>query len=355
MSDWWKPEIYAARKPYLAVRMALIRAVRGFFESRDYWEVETPALQVSPCMDARIRAFATQLTSVDRQSVQIMHLHTSPEIAMKKLLVAGLPKIFQLCRVFRNAEGASTHEPEFTMLEWYATGMDYRALMQECVDFVRYCAKELKIDEFKWRGRESDPFAEWEIISVADAFKKYADIDLAAVLGDYDAFAAEAERVGIKPHDGDGWDDLFFRVFLEKIEKKLGSPAPTIIYDYPASMASLSRINPDDPRYCERFEIYICGLELANAFGELTDPAEQRQRFIDENKTREADHGDTYPVDTEFLDALEYGMPEASGIALGIDRLAMIFSGADNIEQVIWTPVRPPEEVLPSSVRLAGS
>lgn len=346
MKTWWHPDQFARRKPLLETRVTMMRAIRAFFESRDYWEVETPVLQVSPCMDAHIRAFCTSLQSVDQQSAVDMYLHTSPEFAMKKLLVAGLPKIFQLCRTFRNAEGASTHEPEFTMLEWYAAGMTYRELMDECVDLIRHCAGKTGCKMIDWRGRVTDPFSDWQFLSVGDAFEQYAGIDLPAVMDDLDAFGAAAAKAGYPPHDGDSWDDVFFRVFLPLIEPELGHPAPTILYDYPATMASLARRRSDDPRFCERFEIYICGLELANAFGELTDPVEQRSRFVEENIIRKDLYGDEYPVDADFIAALEFGLPDASGIALGVDRLAMLLTGAADIADVIWTPVRPPEQAF---------
>lgn len=346
MKSWWHPETFDRRKPLLEQRMRMIRAIRAFFEGRDYWEVETPALQVSPCMDAHIRAFKTELQAVDQQSATDMYLHTSPEFAMKKLLVAGLPKIFQLCRTFRNAEGARTHEPEFTMLEWYATGMNYRELMDECVDLIRACAKAAGEELIDWRGRISDPFGDWQFISVSDAFDQYAGIDLKSVMDDLDAFGAAAAKAGYPPHEGDTWDDIFFRVFLPLIEPNLGHPVPTILYDYPATMASLARRCKGDQRFCERFEIYICGLELANAFGELTDPVEQRSRFVEENIIRKELYGDEYPVDAEFIAALEFGLPDASGIALGVDRLAMLLTGADDIADIIWTPVRPVPEAF---------
>ncbi|TNE29331.1 MAG: EF-P lysine aminoacylase GenX, partial [Alphaproteobacteria bacterium] len=271
---WWRPAVFAEKIPHLEKRARLISAIRQFFTLRGYLEVETSALQNSPGMEVHVKAFETRLYDVDRERFTEKRLHTSPEIAMKKLLVAGLPKIFQICQVYRNAEGSSLHSPVFTMLEWYQTGLSYRGLMEETVEMIRAVADQA----IRWGDKISDPFADWQFISVKDAFVQYAGIDLDAVLDDDDGFAAAAAQAGCPAHDGDTWDDIFFRIFLEKIEPCLGHPAPTILYDYPTGMAALSRKKSEDPRYAERFEVYICGMELANAFGELTDAAEQKSR-----------------------------------------------------------------------------
>ncbi|TVQ83210.1 MAG: EF-P lysine aminoacylase GenX [Micavibrio sp.] len=328
---WWRPAVFAEKIPHLQRRARLLADLRGFLSGRGYLEVETSALQTSPGMEVHVKAFETQLYTPDRMENARRFLQTSPEIAMKKLLVAGVPKIFQICQVFRNAEGSPLHRPSFTMLEWYAAGMEYRDLMKEATDLIRHCAGGKKI---LWGGKTSDPASDWQMISVAESFQTYAGIDLGAVLEDVDAFAAAARAADVPPHEGDGWEDIFFRVFLEKIESHLGHPAPSILYDYPASMAALSRKKPEDPQFAERFEIYICGVELANAFGELTDAAEQKSRFEKAMTEKKEIYGEDYPVDMDFIAALEYGMPDCSGIALGVDRLAMLLSGAEDIALV---------------------
>lgn len=327
---FWRPAVFAAKIPHLERRARLVSGIRDFFQTRGYLEVETSALQTSPGMEVHVKAFETRLYDTDREHFAAKRLHTSPEIAMKKLLVAGLPKIFQICQVYRNAEGSNLHSPAFTMLEWYQAGLSYRGLMDETVLMLRHVADAA----INWRGLTSDPFADWQFISVKEAFAQYAEIDLDAVLEDTNAFAAAAAKTDCPAHEGDGWDDIFFRIFLEKIEPHLGHPAPTILYDYPAGMAALSRKKPEDPRYAERFELYICGMELANAFGELTDAAEQRARFVNAMAEKKRIYGEDYPVDEDFISALEYGMPECSGIALGVDRLAMLLSGAEDIRLV---------------------
>ncbi len=177
------------------------------------------------------------------------------------------------------------------------------------------------------------------MLSVAEAFERHAGIDMPPLLGDADGFAAAAASIGIATQPHDLWDDIFFRVFLDRIEPRLGIGAPTVLYGYPASMAALSRLDPADPRFAERFEVYVCGLELANAFAELTDPVEQRRRFAADMDLKEALYGERYPIDADFIAALEHGMPASAGIALGFDRLAMLATGAGSIEEVLWLPV----------------
>jgi lysyl-tRNA synthetase class 2 len=264
---------------------------------------------------------------------------------MKKLLVAGMPQIWQLAHVFRDGERSATHSPEFSMLEWYRVAASYRDPMEECTALVRACQHAAGAQSLSWRGHTADAMGEWQRISVAEAFQKYCGLDLLATAPDPshpdpDRLAAAASSIGISPHPGDDWETLFFRIFLDRIEPRLGRGTPTILYDYPLSMAALARRRPDDPRLAERFEVYICGLELANAFGELTDPAEQRTRFLADQARKRQLYGRTYPIDEDFLDALEYGLPACAGIALGFDRLVMLATGAGDIEEVLWAPVR---------------
>ncbi|WP_425405714.1 EF-P lysine aminoacylase EpmA [Hwanghaeella sp.] len=343
---WWSPEAVAARLPNLRRRAAVRNAIWCFFEEAGFTEVETPALQVSPGLEPHLAAFETVMLPPGRGGGPSLrrYLHTSPEFSMKKLLAGGMEKIWQLCPVFRNAEGAGTHQPEFRMIEWYRAGEGYRVLMQDCIDLLRACAP--KGSPYRFRGRESDPHAYWQVITVDEAFKYYCGIDLpatreasaAGTMPGADGLRGEAEHIGVRTADGDTWDDVFFRIFAEKIEPELGHPAPTILTDYPVHMAALSRPKPEDPSLAERFEVYVCGLELANAFGELTDADEQRRRFEADMDLKEDLYGERYPVDEDFLDAVAQ-MPPASGIALGFDRLVMLACGADDIKDVLWAPV----------------
>ncbi len=234
------------------------------------------------------------------------------------------------------------------MIEWYRAHAGYGDIMEDCVGLLRAALRAAGRPRFSWRGLESDPFGAWDRISVADAFMHHVGVDLYDCMGDdpknpdVAPFARAARKLGLHPADGDSWDDIFFRIFLDRIEPKLGHPTPTILYDYPISMAALSRPKPGDPRLAERFEIYVCGLELANAFGELTDAAVQRARFKADMDLKEKLYGLRYPIDEEFLAALEHGMPESAGIALGFDRLVMLAAGAARIDDVLWAPVADP-------------
>ncbi|MCB9979086.1 MAG: EF-P lysine aminoacylase GenX [Rhodospirillales bacterium] len=343
---WWKAETFARKKDNLVRRMALIRAIRGFFDAQSFWEVETPVLQTAPGMEPHLWAFETERLSPDRASRERLYLHTSPEFAMKKLLVAGAPEIYQIAHVFRNAEGSTLHSPEFSMLEWYRAESGYRQIMDDCVGLLRTCAEALKIDAYTYRGERADPFGAWEIISVCEAFETYAEFRLEDVLPQGEDAQAQTESTrlfsekirekGLHTAPDDRWDDLFFRLFAARVEPALGNVRPTILYDYPLSMAALARQNPEDPRFAERFEMYVCGMELANAFGELTDPYIQRARFEADMALKDKLYGYSWPVDEDFIDALAHGMPESAGIALGVDRLAMLATGAETIQDVQW-------------------
>jgi elongation factor P--(R)-beta-lysine ligase len=341
---WWRPDRLAGRRARLAARGRILAAVRGFFADAGYVEVETPALQVSPGLEPHLRAFTTIWHDPRDGAAKPRYLHTSPEFAMKKLVAGGLPRIWQLAHVFRDDERSATHHPEFAMLEWYRAGASYRDLMDECEGLLRRAQDAAGGAALRWQGRGADAHAPWQRLTVAEAFARYAGIDLLATMPDparLDAalLAAAAAEIGVAPHEGDDWETLFFRIFLDRIEPNLGSGAPTILYDYPITMAALARPKPDHSRLAERFELYVCGLELANAFGELTDAAEQRRRFLTDQAKKQALYGETYPIDEDFLAALEFGLPDCAGIALGFDRLVMLATGAEHIEEVLWAPV----------------
>jgi lysyl-tRNA synthetase class 2 len=342
--EWWRAEEVAKRLPYLKTRAAVLAALRAFFAARGFVEVETPALQVSPGLEPHLMAFKTTLVEPLAGGEREMYLHTSPEFAMKKLLAGGVERLFQIAKVWRNGERSATHHPEFTMLEWYRAGASYRDLMDDCEALVRACAEAAGRTGFGWNGQVCDPRAPWVRLSVAGAFHRFAGIDLLATAPDpsspdRELLAAEARRIGLHVGGSDTWEDIFFRVMLDRIEPHLGVGAPTILYDYPVSMAALSRPSPDDPRLAERFELYACGMELANAFGELTDAEVQRARFESDMALKHRLYGVSYPIDEDFLAALRSGLPASAGIALGVDRLVMLCAGAERIDQVLWAPV----------------
>lgn len=338
--SWWRPERHADRRPFLVARGRVKAALRGWFEARGFIEVEAGVLQVSPGNEAHLHAFATEALGPAGER-RGLYLHTSPEFAAKKLLTAGETAIFDFARVFRNRERGPLHHPEFTMLEWYRAGAAYETLMDDCAAILALAAQTAGARILAFRGRTSNPFAEPERITLAEAFERFAGIDLLSTLEvggvDRGALAAAAAGAGVRVAGDDTWSDIFSKVLVERIEPRLGDGRPTILCEYPAHEAALARPSPSDPRVAERFELYACGVELANAFGELTDPVEQRRRFEAEMAEKQRVYGERYPIDEDFLAALAR-MPAASGAALGFDRLVMLVTGAQRIEQVLWTP-----------------
>ena len=328
----WRPDKLSRRLLHLAARARLQAAMRRWFADEGFVEVETPILQVAPGAEVHLSGFATDWKLPDGE-VRPRWLHSSPEFAMKKLLAGGIPRLFQFARVFRNAEGSALHHPEFTMLEWYRAGSGYETVMADCAALLALT----EAAELCWGEHRCDPRAVPERLTVAEAFDRYAGVDLFATVGSAEKLSLGS---GVAMHAGDSWDDVFFRVMFEKIEKRLGMGRPTILCEYPISMAALARAKPDDPRVAERFELYACGVELANAFGELTDPGIQRVRLQADMDEKERLYGLRWPVDGDFLAALDHGLPDCAGIALGFDRLAMLASGAAHIEDVLWLPVR---------------
>ena len=336
-SPWWSPRRRADRAPFLKARGKVTKAVRAWFEAQGFTEVETAALQVSPGNEAHLHAFATEAVTTAGEA-RPMYLHTSPEFACKKLLASGEERIFTLAKVWRNRERGPLHHPEFTMLEWYRARAPYQVLMSDCAALLRVAAEAAEADTLRYHGREADPFREPERVTVAQAFEEFAGIGLLGCLDDRDELAAQARAAGVRVAADDVWADIFSRVMVEKVEPRLGQGRVTILCEYPASEAALARPKAADRRVAERFELYACGVELANCFGELTDPAEQRRRFEAEMDEKARVYGDRYPIDEDFLAALAE-MPPASGGALGFDRLVMLATDAGRIEQVLWTPV----------------
>ena len=340
-SPLWMPHVHADRRPFLIARGRIKDAVRDWFRQQGFVEVETPALQVSPGNETHLHAFRTELTAPDGTRTP-RYLHTSPEFACKKLLAAGEQAIVTFARVFRNRERGALHHPEFTMLEWYRADAPYGRLMEDCAALLAVAAQAVDTSSLTFRGRRCDPAAPPERLAVIEAFTRFAQVDLMATMpdgrADRDALAAAATVAGIRVAADDTWSDIFSRVVVERIEPRLGLDRPTVLDAYPISEAALARPQQSDPRLAERFELYACGIELANGFGELTDPAEQRRRFVAQMDEKERLYGERYPVDEDFLAALAH-MPPASGIALGFDRLVMLATGAERIDQVLWAPV----------------
>ena len=339
---FWHPENHADRRPLLLQRGAIKASIRGHFLAAGFIEVECGALVASPGNETHLHAFQTSLTGPDGAS-RPLYLHTSPEFAAKKLLAAREEKIFEFARVFRNRERGRLHAPEFTMLEWYRAQEDYRIVIEDSLALLRLAADVAEADRLSHRDAACDPRAKADWLTVADAFTHLAGIDLMATLspegiGDANALRSRARRGGIDVTDDDDWSDMFSKILTLRVEPRLGMERPCILYEYPVCEAALARVSPRDSRVAERFELYACGVELANGFGELTDADLQRARFERDMAKKEKIHGIRYPLDEDFLAALRL-MPPASGVALGFDRLVMLVTGAPNIDAVLWTPL----------------
>ncbi len=320
--------------------------VRRWFDAKGFVEVDPAALQSSPGNETHLHGFRATLVRPSGSESEA-YLHTSPEFAMKKLIAAGETQIFALSHVFRNRERTALHAPEFAMLEWYRVGATLARLMDDCAALIALAAHVAGAKSFAFRGREASPFEPPERVTVREALLGRTGIDLFDSLppgGDPDTarLARQAKEAGLRVSADDTWSDVFSRLLSERVEPNLGIGRPTILHAYPESEAALAQLSPEDPRVAERFELYCCGLELANAFHELVDPDEQRRRFEADMAEQRRIYGSSYPIDEDFLGALGQ-MPDSCGAALGFDRLVMLATGADRVEAVQWTPVFDPE------------
>jgi len=340
-SPFWAPEIHADRRAILLDRVAITRALRDYFTELGFIEVETAIMQVSPGNETHVHAFKTELSQPPRRDRRF--LRCSPEFACKKLMAAGERRVVEFAKVFRNGERGPLHHPEFTMIEWYRAHGRYELMMEDALGVIARAAETVETRLFSYRGLDADPCAPPERFTVAEAFERFANINLDEALPpdgppDRDRFRLAAYDAGVRIAADDTWRDVFSRVLSEKIEPHLGVGQPTILDEYPTLMSALARPVEADPRFAERFEIYVCGVELANGFGELRDPREQRRRLAEEMAEKERIYHERYPIDDDFIAALHV-MPETSGVALGLDRLVMLATGAQHIEQVMWAPV----------------
>ena len=339
---WWTAARHAERRPLLLARNRILAAMRLWLADQNFVEVDPAALAISPGNEAHLHGFATDAIGNDGQSRR-MYLHTSPEFAMKKLLAAGERQIAAFSHVFRNRERGALHSPEFMMLEWYRVETPYNVLMVDVVDLIRLAAQTTGAPLLRFRDKTCNPFADAERLSVPEAFLRYAGIDLMATMDaegqvSAPALAQACKVIGLRTAPDDTWSDMLSRILGELVEPHLGIDRITILDHYPAFEAALARKLPHDPRLAERFEVYACGVELANGFGELTDPDEQRRRFMLEMAEKQRVYGERYPLDEQFLSALSQ-MPDAAGIAMGFDRVVMLSLGAPRIDDVIWAPV----------------
>jgi lysyl-tRNA synthetase class 2 len=338
-----KREAFADRLPFLLSKDKITAAIRGFFARGGFAEVDTPILQLSPGMEVHLNAFETRFVDISGRDSIPLYLHTSPEFAMKKLLSFGMERIFQFAHVFRNEIVSPTHYPEFVMLEWYRAGETYERLMDDCGEILRTALKAVGKEYFERGGKKCSLERGIEKLAVKEAFEKFCRFDILATIDDPLAptpalLVPRARGLGINVSDSDTWDDVFEKLMLEFVEPNLGIGAPAILYEYPLHQAALSKPLPGDPGLAQRFELYVCGVELANAFTELTDAKVQRERFERDMAEKERLYGKRYPVDGEFLEAVA-NMPDCAGIALGLDRLVMLAAGAADIKDLQWVGI----------------
>jgi lysyl-tRNA synthetase class 2 len=348
----------AKNKQHLETRAQIIRLIREFFWQQEFLEMETPNLLCLPGQEPYLSSMKLTINN-ERGASFIGYLHTSPEYTLKKMLGAGFKNIFSLCKVYRDQESfGGTHNPEFTMIEWYRANEDFWKIMEDVEGLFKYIDEKLHLkSKIQNPNDQSNPNIQsqkfdhldlgidwkfgfgnlkFERLHMRDVWQRYAGVNLDDYL-ERDQMFALCEQKGYKPKTSESYEDLFYRIFLNEIEPHLGVHSPTIVHHYPACMAALSRLSPIDPRYAERFEVYVGGLELANCFSELVDSAEQFRRLQKDQEDRKQAGKEVFPIDMEFIEALKT-MPPSAGIALGVDRLVQLFTGCKNIDDVLVLP-----------------
>lgn len=340
MKTWQKLREHPELLEKYLYREKVIDGLREFFKTRDFHEVETPLLVKSPGTEPYLEVFETEIKFAEGDAERAFLL-TSPEYAMKKLLVAGLKNIFQICKSFRNGEGRSSkHNHEFTILEYYRAGVDYTKLMTDLEEMVEFLSSEIRgqRSELIYQGQSIDLTAPWPRVTVAEAFQKWVGISADQLLN-RDELVKTAQEKGYQVDDSTTWEQAYNQLFLNEIEPNFPADKPIFIYEYPISQAALSRPKKEDARFAERFELYIAGIEIGNAFSELTDATEQERRFKLELKEREELGKTKFDLDEDFINALKTGMPESAGIAIGVDRLIMLLADVESIQETMWFPV----------------
>jgi lysyl-tRNA synthetase class 2 len=333
--------------PRYFVRERVLTAIRRFFQDRGFHEVETPILMARPPAESYIELFETTLLDRHRKPSKA-YLATSPEVFLKKLLVAGIGNCFAVTKSFRNTEtGSPMHNPEFTILEWYRVHASYEEIMDDCEELIRFIhtyLQRMSTDytsksptKLMYQGNVVDVAGAWERLSVAESFKTYAHIDFDDFF-DMESAVRIAKAKGYTIEANTTWEEIYNQIFLNEVEPHLGHGRPTILYDFPSSLAALAKKKPSDPRFAERFEFYIEGLELGDCYSELTDPHEQEERFKAELEEVKRLGKTTYEYDQDFIEALKVGLPTSGGIAIGVDRLVMLFANAKRIQDVLFFP-----------------
>lgn len=354
MHNWQKLKSDPKMWNRYLTREKMIRGIRDFFYTRSYHEVETPLLVPSVIPEPYLEIFSTLLLNRTRKAKR-MYLTASPEASLKKLLVAGIGNCFEITKSFRNSETDSfTHNPEFSILEWYQLDADYMVVMDECESLIRHVASAINKRDIVYQGKTYDMSNAFMRMKVSDAFEKYSQITLDSITNkagknekeifDISLFAPFAEKKGYKIETNTTWEQLFNQIFLNEVEPRLAEyTKPLFLYDYPKPMGALAKTSEADFRFAERFELYIAGIELGDCYSELTDPKEQEERFNQGMKDIDSLHKQPVVADQEFLEALKIGLPKCSGMAMGIDRLVMLFTDTTQIQDVIFFPI---EEIV---------
>ncbi|MDH5532847.1 MAG: EF-P lysine aminoacylase EpmA [Candidatus Pacebacteria bacterium] len=341
MKNWKKIKQNPDLKEQFLIREKVIDGIRDFFKSNDFHEVETPMMVKYPGTEPFLEVFETELKWANGKRQQAFML-TSPEFAMKKLLVAGFENIFQVCKSFRNGEGISSrHNPEFTILEWYRSNASYEEIMQDCQDLMLSLSKRVNgSDILEYQGKKYDLSKDWVKISVAEAFEKWVGVDIDGLL-DRNKMIERAKQEGYQVDDKTTWEEVYNQLFLNLIESQLVNyDVPVILYDYPASQAAYSKKKQSDPRFAQRFEFYLGGYELGNAFSEENDPKVQEEKFREDLQLRKELGKTDYGMDEDYLDALKEGLPPSGGIAVGVDRLVMLFANTKSIQETMFFPAQ---------------
>lgn len=343
MKNWQRLKNNETLLQKLLMREKVFDGIRSFFKQQNFHEVETPLLVAHPGTEPYLEVFETKLLSPVASSSQAFLL-TSPEYAMKKLIAGGMGNIFQICKSFRNGEGLSErHNPEFTILEWYRTHASYIDIMkdfEQMLWFLHITIHKTESGILTYQEKNYDITPPYTRISVSEAFEKYLGISADELLSE-ESLKKKATEKGYEVTEKTDWEAAYNQLFLNEIEPHLtNQQKPVILYDYPASQASLSKRKASDPRFAERFEVYLAGLELGNAFSELTDAVEQKSRFLEELALRKQLGKTEYTLDQDYIDALTSGIPETGGIAVGVDRLVMLLADVADIQDTLFFPAQ---------------
>ena len=345
MSTWRQLKDNPRLRKIYEQRLLITRLTRAWFDENGFAEVETPIAVKNPGQEPYLNPMSVVIDGPSGESERF-YLRTSPEYSMKRLLAAGWGSIYQISKCFRGGESfGGTHNPEFSMIEWYRAPGSLTQIMDDTENLYKYIGEKMGVAELRYKGA-SVPLADrWDRKSMKDLWQEFIKVDLDNYL-ESPELAILAQSLGINAEEADAYEDIFFKIFLNKIELYLGFERPVFVYDYPARMCSLSRLS-ENPRYAQRFELYVGGLELANAFGELLEALLQRGNLENDRQLRENLGKETWPVDKEFIAALDSGIPlgsvpsqrSAGGIALGVDRMVLLFTGAKDINEVIFEAV----------------